>query len=64
MSHANKQRMTLEGERMKNEAIDITQYWEEQLAAMPYLSRKSPFPLFSSPCFSHLQKRTARPFTC
>ena len=64
MTHANKQRMTLEGERMKNEAIDITQYWEEQLAAMPYLSRKSPFPYFSSPISIFVQRRTARRSTC
>ena len=40
MLHAAKQRHTAEGEAMKNETIDITKYWEEQLAAMPYLSRK------------------------
>ena len=40
MSHASKQRMTAEGEAMKSETIDISKYWEEQLAAMPYLSRK------------------------
>ena len=40
MSHANKQRMTSEGDKMKTESIEISKYWEEQLGAMPYLSRK------------------------
>jgi len=40
MAHANKQRMTIEGDKMKTQAIEMSQYWEEQLAAMPYLSCK------------------------
>ena len=42
MDHANKQRMTAEGVDMKKESIQISQYWEEQLKAMPYLTRKCP----------------------
>ena len=41
MGHASKQRMTAEGEGQKKEAIKISEYWQEQLASMPYLSRKS-----------------------
>ena len=40
MAHANKQRMTIEGDKMKTQAIEMSQYWEEQLATMPYLSCK------------------------
>ena len=40
LEHANKQRMTTEGEAQKEQSIKISQYWEEQLKAMPYLSCK------------------------
>ena len=40
LAHANKQRMTADGEDKQTEAIKISQYWEEQLKAMPYLSSK------------------------
>ena len=40
MSHANKQRMSTEGEDVKAQSIQISQYWSEQLSSMPYLSRK------------------------
>ena len=40
MAHANKERMSIEGEAMKAQSIKISEYWEEQLASMPYLSRK------------------------
>ena len=40
MAHASKQRHTAEGEGMARESIQISEYWEEQLRAMPYLSRK------------------------
>ena len=40
LDHANKQRMTAEGEKGQAESIQISQFWEEQLKAMPYLSRK------------------------
>ena len=53
--------MTAEGDAMKSERIEITQYWDEKLKEMPYLSCK--WLLFYS--FSYLlfetQKRTARP---
>ena len=40
MLHADKQRMTTEGEAMKKQSINISEYWNEQLKAMPYLSCK------------------------
>ena len=40
LDHANKQRMSAEGQDKQTEAIKISQYWEEQLKAMPYLSSK------------------------
>ena len=63
MAHANKQRISAEGEDMKKQSIKISEYWEEQLASMPYLSRKYPtfFPLFLILCL--LQRRTAKPCT-
>ena len=39
MVHANKQRMTAEGEGMQRESIKMSQYWEEQFKLMPYLSQ-------------------------
>ena len=52
LAHANKQRMTSEGETMKAESIKISQYWEEQLASMPYLSCKLHFQFHHSSSFS------------
>ena len=40
MDHANKQRMTAAGEDQRSQSIQISEYWEEQLKAMPYLSCK------------------------
>ena len=40
MAHANEQRMSTTGEGQRAESIRITEFWEEQLKAMPYLSRK------------------------
>ena len=40
LEHANKQRMSAEGKDKETQAIHISQYWEEQLKAMPYLSSK------------------------
>ena len=37
--HANKQRMTSAGEAMARESIKISEYWDEQLRSMPYLSQ-------------------------
>ena len=39
MAHANKQRMSSEGEGMQRQSIEMSQYWEEQLKSMPYLSQ-------------------------
>ena len=39
MAHAAKQRMTSEGEGMQRESIEISEYWQEQLKSMPYLSQ-------------------------
>ena len=40
LTHAHEQRMTASGQRGQEEAIQISEFWEEQLKAMPYLSRK------------------------
>ena len=40
MKHANEQRHSAQGEDMKAQSIEISQYWEEQLKAMPYFSCK------------------------
>ena len=62
MVHANKQRMTTEGERMQKESIQISDYWAEQLNSMPYLSRKCPYPNQDLICLLLLQRGTARRF--
>ena len=40
MDHAAKQRMSADGLMQKDQTIKMTEYWEEQLKAMPYLTRK------------------------
>ena len=40
MAHADKQRYSATGETMKKESINISDSWQEQLKAMPYLSCK------------------------
>ena len=40
MAHANEQRMSTSGDDQRAKSIRITEFWEEQLKAMPYLSRK------------------------
>jgi len=40
MAHANKERHSATGEGMKKDSINISDSWQEQLKAMPYLSRK------------------------
>ena len=40
LAHAAEQRFAADGEKMKNETIEISEYWAEQLKDMPYLSRK------------------------
>ena len=64
MNHAVKQRMTAEGDKMKTQSIEISKYWEEQLAAMPYLSRKCPFSISFGSSSMSLQRKTARRCTC
>ena len=40
VDHTNKQRMSAEGVIGQQKSIKISQFWEEQLKAMPYLSSK------------------------
>ena len=40
MAHANKERMCADGEVLKSQSIEISQFWEEELKSMPYLSRE------------------------
>ena len=40
MEHANKQRMSADQGQNKKESIAISQFWQEELKSMPYLSRK------------------------
>ena len=40
LNHAHEQRMTATGERGKEESIQISEFWTEQLKQMPYLTRK------------------------
>ena len=40
LEHANKMRMAAGGPGQQTEAIKISQYWEEELKSMPYLSSK------------------------
>ena len=48
MAHASEQRMSAHGAAQKDETIKITQYWDEQLKKMPYLSRSYLITLFYS----------------
>ena len=64
MLHADKQRMTTEGEAMKKQSINISAYWNEQLKAMPYLSCKQSNIISILFLLSFLQRRTGRPCTC
>ena len=40
LNHANKERMAADGIVGQTEAIQISEFWEQQLKAMPYLSSK------------------------
>jgi hypothetical protein len=40
MAHANSERMSADAEQNRTSSIAISQFWEEELKAMPYLSRK------------------------
>lgn len=64
MQHASKERMSTQGEDMKNQSIEISDFWFDALKEMPYLSRKCPVnSAFSSSSFI-IQRRTARRCTC
>ena len=41
MANANEARMAAGGPGQQSESIKISQFWEEELKAMPYLSCKS-----------------------
>ena len=41
LAHANEMRMAAGGLGQQTESIAISQFWEEQLKAMPYISSKS-----------------------
>ena len=56
VEHANQQRMTGEGEMMKSQAIKMSEYWAEQLKAMPYLSSK--YNLLSIAQMTSLNRKT------
>jgi hypothetical protein len=40
MAHANKERMAADADQNKTTSIAISQFWEEELKSMPYLSCK------------------------
>ena len=40
MHHANEQRMAAFGKGQEHEKISISQYWEQELKSMPYLTCK------------------------
>ena len=39
IAHANMQRTSTDGIRQKNEAIKMSQFWQEELESMPFLSK-------------------------
>lgn len=39
IAHANKQRYSLEAEKMKQDAIVITEEWQRELESMPFVSK-------------------------
>ena len=41
MAHASKERMAADTDQKKSQSIAISQFWEEELKAMPYLSCKA-----------------------
>ena len=64
MAHANEQRMAADAEGNQHQAIQISQYWAEELKAMPFLSSKlsRSFSFYIS--FFLVQKRLARRSSC
>ena len=49
---------------MTTESLQISQYWEEKLSAMPYVSCKYLLRLLHSPSFLLVQRKTERRSTC
>ena len=49
---------------MKTESLTMSQFWEEKLSAMPYVSCKYLLCLLNSPSFLLVQRKTARRSTC
>ena len=45
LNHANEARMAADGEKMQNQSIHISPFWEQELKALPYLSSKYLFSL-------------------
>jgi len=64
MANANEARMAAGGPGQQSESIKISQFWEEELKAMPYLSCKSLVHYLSLIVLSRLQRRMGRPCIC
>ena len=64
LQHANKQRMAADGANNQRDSIQISKFWEEELKAMPYLSRKYDHtnPFSSSP--SKIQRKMEKHSIC
>ena len=60
MNHANEQRMSANSGITKKESIAISQYWEEELKSMPYLSCKFYLKNISIDHLILLQKKMVR----
>ena len=56
MAHAANSRMSAENVNNQTKSIQISEYWADQLKAMPYLSRKSSIPRIFLTLFSYLQR--------
>ena len=64
MDHAAQERMATTGKDMQKQSIQISQFWEEELKAMPYLTRKSLARLPILIYLYRIQRKTARLCTC
>ena len=49
--------MTAEGEMVKSQSIKMSEYWEEQLKAMPYLSSKCSLIKLNNPTYIYRKAR-------
>ena len=63
MKHANEQRMSANTADQKEESIAISKFWEEELKAMPYLSRKYNELFMIDSMLFYIQRKAARPST-